>query len=171
MSLFDIVLIIILAGCALRGLTTGLIKTIGSFVGLIGGAFLASHFYLQFFDLIAKWFGGYNNLGKVVCFIIIFVITSWVIHFIFVILDKTYDLLSVIPFLKSVNRLAGAILGLLVGALVLGLLFYLFDKYFPVGTMVGNWLADSQVVPYILPLTKILMPLLSGSLKDIQSLI
>ena len=171
MSIFDIILLVVLAGCALRGLTTGLIKTVGSLVGLIGGAFLASHFYLALFALISNWFAGYDNIGKVVCFIVIFVIASWIIHLIFVVLDKTYDFLSVIPFLKSINRLAGAILGLLVGGLVIGLLLYVATKYFPFGTTIGNWLSNSQVAPYLLGAAKILLPFLSGSLKSLQSII
>ncbi|MDD5527790.1 MAG: CvpA family protein [Patescibacteria group bacterium] len=171
MSGFDIILIVILAGCALRGFTSGLIKAVGSFVGLIAGAWLASHFYLNLFAATQNWYGGYENIGKVVSFIIIFVVATWVIKFIFIILDKTYNLLSIIPFLKSINRLAGAALTLFVGALVMGLILYVVAKYAPAGTLVGNWLTNSKIAPTLLLVAKILMPFLSGSLKDIKSLI
>jgi len=171
MSIFDIILIIILVGCLFRGFATGLIKSVGAFVGLIGGAFLASHFYLWLFGFISNWFGTYTNIGQVVCFLIIFIIASWIIHFIFAIIDKTYDLLSVIPFLKSINRFAGAILGLLVGALIMGLMLYLASKYFPVGGYIDGWISSSAVSPYLLNFAKILLPILSGSFKDIQGII
>ena len=116
-------------------------------------------------------FGGYDNIGKVACFIAIFIVSAWLIHIIFMLLDKTYNLLSIIPFMKSINRLAGGILGLLVGAIVLGLLIYVVAKYAPAGTMVGNWLLGSKIAPTLLLVAKILMPLLSGSLKNIQSII
>jgi membrane protein required for colicin V production len=171
MSGFDIVLLIILAVCALRGLTTGLIKSVGAFLGIIGGAFFASHFYLVLFPYVQKWFSGYDNIGKVVCFIAIFIVASWLIHLLFMLLDKTYNLLAIIPFMKSINRLAGGILGLLVGAIVLGLLIYVTAKYVPTGTAVGNWLLNSKIAPWLLDIAKILMPLLSGSLKNIQSIL
>jgi membrane protein required for colicin V production len=171
MSGFDIVLIVILAICFFRGLASGLIKSIGAFLGIIGGAFLASHFYLTLFPYTQKWFGGYDNIGKVVCFIVIFIVASWLIHILFMLLDKTYNLLSIIPFMKSINRLAGGILGLLVGAIVLGLLIYVISKYAPAGTAIGNWLLNSKVAPWLLSIAQILMPLLSGSLKNIQSLL
>jgi membrane protein required for colicin V production len=171
MSNFDIVLIVILGLCALRGLATGLIKSVGALLGIIGGAFLASHFYLVLYPYVQKWFGGYDNIGKVVCFIAIFIVSSWIIHIIFMLIDKTYNLLAIIPFMKSINRLAGGILSLLVGAIVLGLLIYVVAKYAPAGTMVGNWLLTSKIAPWLLDVAKLLMPLIAGSLKNIKSLI
>jgi uncharacterized membrane protein required for colicin V production len=171
MSSFDIILIIILLICAFRGLATGLIKSVGAFLGIIGGAFFASHFYLPLYPYIQKVFGGYDNIGKVVCFILIFIISSWLIHILFMMIDKTFNLIAIIPFMKSINHLAGGILGLLVGAIVLGLLIYVAAKYAPTGTMVGNWLIDSKIAPTLLLIAKILMPILSGSLKNIQSIL
>lgn len=171
MSIFDIVLIIFLIVCALRGLSSGLIKSVGAFLGIIGGTFIASHFYLVFYPLIQKFFGGYDNIGKIVCFIGVFIISSWLIHILFMLIDKTYNLLAIIPFMKSLNRLAGGILGLLVGSIILGLLIYVTAKYAPAGTMVGNWLLTSKVAPWLLMIAQILMPLLSVSLKNIQSIL
>jgi uncharacterized membrane protein required for colicin V production len=171
MSGFDIILLIFLAVCFLRGITTGLIKSVGAFFGIIGGAFFASHFYLPLYPLIQKVFGGYDNIGKVSCFIIIFILTTWLIHILFLLLDKTYNLIAIIPFMKSINRLAGGILSLLVGAIVLGLLIYVAAKYAPTGTLVGNWLTHSVIAPWLLSIAQILMPLLSLSLKSIQSIL
>jgi membrane protein required for colicin V production len=171
MSAFDIVLIIFLAVCALRGLATGLIKAVGAFFGIIGGAFFASHFYLDLFPYVQKWFAGYDNIGKVTCFIVIFIVSAWAIHVLFMLLDKTYNLLSIIPFMKSINRLAGGILELLVGAILAGLLIYVAAKYAPAGTTIGDWILNSQIAPWLLAIAKILMPLLSGSLKNIQSIL
>jgi uncharacterized membrane protein required for colicin V production len=171
MSGFDIVLVIILAACALRGFSNGLIKAIGSFVGIIAGSWCASHFYLSLASVTQNWFGGYNNIGKVVCFIAILIVATWAIHFLFLILDKTFNLLAIIPFLKSINRLAGAALTLFVGALILGLLLYVVARYAPAETLVGKWILNSVIAPWLLALAKILLPILSGSLKNIKSLI
>jgi uncharacterized membrane protein required for colicin V production len=171
MSTFDYILIAILAICAFRGLMAGLIKSVGAFLGIIGGAFFASHFYLTLFPYLQKAFGGYDNIGKISCFIIIFILSSWMIHLLFMLLDKTYNLISIIPFMKSINRLAGGILGLFVGAIVLGLLIYVAAKYAPAGTAAGNWLLDSKISPWLIGIAQILMPLLSVSLKNIQSIL
>jgi uncharacterized membrane protein required for colicin V production len=171
MSVFDIVLIIFLAVCALRGLATGLIKAVGAFFGIIGGAFFASHFYLAVFPYAQKIFAGYDNIGKVSCFVVIFIVSAWIINVLFMMLDKTFNLLAIIPFMKSINRLAGGILGLLVGAIIAGLAIYVAAKYAPAGTMVGDWLMDSKIAPWLLMIANILMPLLSVSLKNIKSIL
>jgi membrane protein required for colicin V production len=171
MNGLDIILVIFLVICLWRGFAAGLIKSIGSFFGIIGGAFIASHFYELLFQLIKNWFGGYDNIGRVVCFIVLFVLASRLISLIFAMLDKTYNLISIIPFLKSINHIAGGILGLLVGAIILGLLVYVVAKYAPAGTMVGDWLLKSQIAPNLLIFAQILLPILSGSLKDLKSIL
>lgn len=171
MGILDIILLVILAVCAWRGFSSGLIKAVGSFVGIVAGAFLASHYYLNLAAATQAWYGGYGNIGKVASFIIIFVVATWVVHFLFIILDKTYNLLSIIPFLKSINRLAGAALTLFVGALILGLLLYVISRYVPADTSIGKAILASSIAPWLLDLAKILMPFLSGSLKDIKSIL
>ena len=48
MIIFDIVLIVLLAGFVFSGLRKGLIRSLGRIIGLIIGAYVASHFYLTF---------------------------------------------------------------------------------------------------------------------------
>ncbi len=50
MSYFDIALVVVLAGFIFNGLSKGLIRLLGNIVGLIVGAFIASRFYLQFYE-------------------------------------------------------------------------------------------------------------------------
>jgi membrane protein required for colicin V production len=171
MSWLDIVLLIILFTCLWRGFSAGLIKSVGSFVGIIAGAFVASHFYEVSFQLIKGLFGGLDNIGRVVCFIIVFIIASRLIYLLFVLLDKTYNLLSIIPFLKSINHISGGLLGLLVGVVALGLFLYVVAKFTPAESYFGNLLTHSQIAPWLLVTAKILMPLLSGSLKDLKSIL
>jgi membrane protein required for colicin V production len=171
MSWLDIILIVVLVTCMWRGFSAGLIKTVGSFFGIIGGAFLASHFYEQLFQLIKNWFGGLDNIGRVVCFIVLFIIASRIIFMLFVLLDKTYNLLSIIPFLKSVNHISGGLLGLLVGVAAMGLLIYAVAKFTPAQSFFGNVLTQSKIAPYLLDAAKIFLPILSGSLKDLKSIL
>jgi uncharacterized membrane protein required for colicin V production len=171
MSAFDIVLLVILVMFSWHGFSAGLIKMVGSFVGLFGGAFLASHFYETVFQLTKNWFGGLDYIGRVVCFVVLLIVASRLIYLLFVLLDKTYNLLSIIPFLKSINLLAGGILGLLVGASLLGLLLYVTAKFAPSQTLIGGWLLKSQIAPSLLKVAQILLPVISGGLKDIKSII
>ena len=171
MGIFDIILLLILAGFVFYGLFFGLIKTLGSLAGVVVGAWAASHFYLQVFEWAKDLSFGYENLGKIVAFIIIFTVVNRLTNLIFSILDKAFDFLTIIPFLKTINRLAGAVLGLVEGALVLGLILYMAVRYTPLGTWFGRILVDSQIAPRLLSFTEILTPFFPEILEKLQSLI
>ncbi len=171
MSIFDTILLILLFGFIFYGLFFGLIRMIGVFVGVFVGAFIVGHYYLVVADWLEPFFFGYNNLGKVLVFILLFGIVNKIVVLLFVILDKFFNVLSIIPFLKTINRLAGAILGFFVGSLSLGLILYIISKYALLTNWFGQWLTNSQMAPFLLKYVNILMPLLPEALKMLQSII
>ncbi len=171
MTIFDIILIIILAGFTFSGLYFGLIRTFGSLLGVILGAWIASHYYLVVSEWIEPLFFGYNNLGKVMVFLILFGLINRLVCLLFVLLDRAFDFISIIPFLKTINRLVGAVLGFLEGALVLGLILYVASKYAIIGNWFGQWMIDSQMIPYLMKFNAMLLPLLPEMLKKLQSVI
>jgi len=171
MSIFDVVLLIILAGFVFFGLFFGLVRTLGALIGVVAGAFVAGHFYLQVFSWAEPMAFGLNNLGKVVVFIILFSIANRLTGFIFSLIDRAFDIISIIPFLKTINRLAGAVLGLLLGGLVLGLVLYVAARYAIIGNFFGDWLINSQIAPPLIKFASVLTPLLPEILKKLQSLI
>lgn len=171
MNILDYILIAILISFAIRCFALGFIKSFGSLIGLVIGSFVASYAYLKLFEIVKFIFGGYDNIGKVVCFFLLFALVSRLVYFVFVALDKAYDFLSIIPFLGPINNLAGAILGFLIGVLFCGLVVYVVGRYFPAGNTFGTWLKGSLLAPYLSLVIKILLPMLSGSLKSIKSFV
>jgi membrane protein required for colicin V production len=171
MGIFDVILILILSGFVFYGLFFGLIRTFGAFAGVFIGAYLASRFYLPVFDYIERLSFGYPNLGKVFVFIILFSLINRLVGFGFYFLDKAFNVISIIPFLKTVNRLAGAILGFLTGALILGLLIYVSSRYAFIDNWFGQWLVNSQVVPFVSKFSNLLIPFLPEMLKKLHSLL
>lgn len=171
MSIFDVVLLISLAGFVFYGIFFGLIRTFGTFAGVLVGAFLASRFYLPISDWLNSFFFGYGNLGKVVVFILLFSLFNRLTGFAFYLLDRAFNIISIIPFLKTFNRLGGAILGFITGSLILGLILYVASKYAIVGYWFGDNLVNSKVAPFLLKVANFLLPLLPEVLKKIQSLI
>jgi uncharacterized membrane protein required for colicin V production len=166
MSIFDIILLVILAGFIFYGLFFGLIRTLGSLVGVAVGLWLTFVFYLSVFDWLKNLFLGHETLGKIITFIVLFTLINRLIGFIFAILDRTFDLLSIIPFLKTINRLAGAILGFVEGGLILGLIL-LGISY----TSYGSWLTYSQVAPSLIKFAKVILPLVPevmGKIKELK---
>lgn len=170
-SIIDVILLLILAGFVFYGLFFGLIRAVGTFIGVIVGAWLASHFYLTLYSWIDPVFFGFENLGKVLSFLIVFSLTNRLVCFAFYLLDKVFGIISIIPFLKTINRLAGAIFGLAAGALALGLTIFVISRYAILEHWLGQWLLESNLAPKLLQFTKILMPVLSDSLITLKGLI
>lgn len=171
MSYFDIGLLVVLAGFILNGLTKGLIRLLGQIAGLIIGAFIASHFYLTFY----KWGAGLVNWGenteKFLAFTILFILVTSLIGVAFAMIEKVFDLISIIPFTKTINRLLGGALGLIEGSLALGLLLYVAARYAWVGGLMGSNLANSHVAPWLVKVAYIIVPVLPEALRALQSII
>ncbi|MFA5000313.1 MAG: CvpA family protein [Patescibacteria group bacterium] len=171
MLVFDIVLLVILGGFIIRGLFKGIIRMVGRVVGLLVGAFAASHFYLNLYEWGKNLAAGHENAGKVIAFIIIFVVVTKLVNLLFVLLEKIFKFIAVIPGSKYINNLLGALLGFLEGALFLGLILYVISRYALIGNFFGDGLINSSVAPFLIGITKIIMPLLPEALKALKSLI
>ncbi|PIR12862.1 hypothetical protein COV49_04075 [Candidatus Falkowbacteria bacterium CG11_big_fil_rev_8_21_14_0_20_39_10] len=171
MGLFDIILIIILAGFVFYGLFFGLIRTLGTLTGTVAGAWIAIKYHLLVFSWFQGLFFGFDNLGRVIIFILLFTLTHRLVLIIFAILDKTFNIISIIPFLKSINRLLGAIFGFILGSFVVGLIIYgaLSYPYIPGFTVA--WINKSQVVPFLMKFIKILLPILPSMLEKLKNLV
>lgn len=170
MSIFDISLLVLIGGFVLYGLWFGLIHAFGTLIGTIAGAFLAG----RFFDAIAMkflWlFGGNTNLARIVVFILIFTIVNRLIGLVFFIFERGFKILTIIPFLTSLNRLGGAVLGFVEGAIVLGAGLYLSTK-FPLGAAFTTAMAQSKFAPYLLGVASVVIPLLPELVRRIESVL
>jgi len=166
MIIFDIILLIILSGFVFYGLFFGLIRTIGSLFGMVGGLWFTLIFYLTVFDWVKNLFFGHESAGKIITFFILFSIINRLIGFIFALLDRAFDLISIIPFLKTINRLAGAALGFIEGGLVLGLALAFIST-----TPFSYWFDTSKVAPFLISYTQAVMPLLPGLLNRVKGMI
>lgn len=170
-SWFDLILIIICAGFVFNGLTKGLIRLLGRIVGLIIGAIVASYFYIQFYEWGQNFVNISEGVAKVLSFIILFTVATKIINWIFVYLEKGFKVLSIIPFTGLINRILGAVLGFLEGALFLGVIVYVIDQYSWLGGFFSNLIESSLIVPYLLLFIQILLPLLPEAIKAVESVI
>ena len=171
MFTIDVIMIVILSGFIFYGLFFGLIRTLGAFLGVFVAALLASRFYLPVSEWVESFFFGYLNLGKVLVFIILFSLINRLTGFIFYLLDKAFNIISIIPFLKTFNRLGGAILGFFTGSLTIGLVLFVASRYTLVEHWFAAWLENSELAPFFLKFASILWPLLPEILTKLKSLI
>ncbi|MFA5753909.1 MAG: CvpA family protein [Patescibacteria group bacterium] len=171
MSIFDISLIIILGGFIVNGLFKGLIRLLGHVVGIIIGAYAASHFYLVIYEWSKNIFNGHENVGKVVAFILLFIIVTRLTDWLFVLIEKIFKLVAIIPGSKYINNILGAALGFVEGALFLGLILFVVIRYTPVGATFAAQLAESVMVPFLLKIVRIILPILPDALKALKTIV
>ncbi|MBU4422069.1 CvpA family protein [Candidatus Parcubacteria bacterium] len=168
MAFIDLIFLVVLGGFALFGLWFGLIHTLGSLLGTLLGVFLASRWY----DNVALWaqekFSGSLGIWNFIAFIVLFILINRLVGFLFHIFERAFDLITALPFLKSINRLAGALMGLLEGAVVLGAIVFM-AKHVPFGF--EDIIAKSQLKDYFTGVFNVLLPLVPEALKKANEII
>ncbi|MFA6422009.1 MAG: CvpA family protein [Candidatus Buchananbacteria bacterium] len=148
-TLTDVILLVIVLAFTIGGFFAGFIRTVGAIIGFFAGAWVASRYFGQFGDWLTPFIGGHPVAARVIAFLILFILINRVIAIAFLLIGKLFDLISFIPFLKTLNRLAGLILGLAEGILVTGLLIYVIAKIAPDIPFISNNLAHSQVANFL----------------------
>ncbi len=155
----DVVLAAALAGFVLWGLWFGLIRTLGSLVGIVAGSVAASHFY----NRIAS-----SNTGKVIAFIALYIVANRLVALAVYLLEKLLNVASIIPGIKLINRIAGAALGFIEGAVVLGVVVH-FANIFPFFG-IRDTLAHSLLAPHLLRVGGIVATLFPQALRTIPAM-
>jgi len=144
MALFNIVLLLILLAFVGLGLKDGFIVSLGRIVGAIIGFVAARAWYVAASPLLS-WLLP-ESWSKVIAFLLIFILVDRLLGWVFGALDKTYDFIAMIPFMKSANHIIGAIVGFIEGIVVMGGVIWLIKTFnllpFAIpyldGTMVGQ---------------------------------
>ena len=168
MGLFDIILLIIIGGFTMFGFWFGLIHTLGSLLGTVLGAYLASRYYEPMAGWLIDVTGWGDHVSKVVMFIIAFIIINRLVGFGFWIVDKMTGIITNLPFIKGINRILGMAVGFFEGMITIGLILYFIDK-FPLSEFIMSYIAGSAIAPYTIDMADILLPLLPDALKMLQS--
>ena len=168
MNFIDISLLALLGGFVLYGFWFGIIHMIGSLLGMVVGTIVAGRMYGPVGAWLMPFVGGNANLGRVIAFFLVFVLVSKLVGLLFWVIEKIFKFISVIPFLKTFNRLLGAGFGLLEGTLGLGLAVF-FASRFPISAVSEAALQGSKVAHALLPVGSILAPLLPLAVRAAQS--
>ncbi len=171
MSILDIILLLVIAAFVFYGLFFGLIRAIGSLAGILVGTWAAGQTYLIVSGWCHNLFFGFDNWGKIIVFMLIFTVANRLTCLLFSLLNKFFDILTIIPFLKTINRLMGAVFGFIEGSLVVGLILYVVSRYVGTQQPISQWLTGSHLAPFLLGFAQILTPLLPVLLKELKPII
>lgn len=164
----DIILLIGLIGFTSWGFARGFIQALGGIIGITIGAAIASRYYLRVASLVGSLFGPYEGLAAVVSFAFLFLLVGRLFGLVVHLFQAAFDILAIIPFLKSINRLAGVVFGFLLGALLLGTLLYVAGKYSQ-WTSFNDAVARSELAQFLLGVSRVLTPLFPEALRQLRS--
>ena len=132
MHWLDIVIIVAIAITTFIGLKIGLIKAVLSLVGLIVGIILARLFYVPLSEQLG--FIPQATVAKVVAFAIIMIGVMIVAG----VLAMVLKWITSVMMLGWVNRIGGAVFGLVLGAIICGAFLALWINIFSAGEAIAN---------------------------------
>ncbi len=125
MNYLDIIIGIILILFALGGLRNGIIREAFSLAAFIGGIYGA----IKLSDLVGKWLGNLINVSQewmsVISFIIVFIALALLINWLGGLLANLIESIS----LGFIDKLGGAVFGVVKGFILVGVLILLLDFF------------------------------------------
>ena len=132
MNWLDIIIIVAIAITILIGLKIGLIKAVLSLAGLIVGVILAGRYYVPLAEQLA--FIPQATVAKIVAFAIILIAVMVIAG----VLARLLKWAASVMMLGWVNRLGGAVFGLVLGAILWGAFLTLWVQVFGAGETITN---------------------------------
>ena len=142
MSLVDILILVILVIFLLKGVIRGLLKEVCSLLGLVLGGVFAFTFHLPLAELLQRSVG----LPTQVCVWGAFLAIFLLVVIVFGVLGFVLHRFVRVVFLGGINRLAGALFGLVQGVVLLSMLVLLLNSSVAPQRARGM-LHDSQLAP------------------------
>jgi membrane protein required for colicin V production len=157
MNAFDVVIISILAYGLIRGIFRGLVRELSSIIGVMGGFYAAYTYYPHMSRLLSAWITNQAYLN-IISYLLIFAVVIAVVG----ILAAVIKYLLNIAYLGWVDRISGALFGLLKGALITCVLFIVLTAFLPKG---APFVRNSALAPYISNTSEIMAKVLSKDMK------
>jgi membrane protein required for colicin V production len=157
MNGLDIVIIIYLIISAITGLAQGLIRAVLSVVGLIVGIILASNFYQQFGNVLS--FIHNEDVANIIAFVIILLAVMAIAALIAFLLRTMIKAVM----LGWIDRLGGAVFGLVLGVFSVSALLAIVAKYSN-----SALITDSALAGFFLDKFPLIMGLLPGKFDVVR---
>ncbi|MDG1673814.1 MAG: CvpA family protein [Flavobacteriales bacterium] len=158
----DIFLLLALLVGAWRGFAKGLLLSVASLVGLVGGIWAASHFSHLVAERLSEHVTWSVNTMHMASLALTFLLVVVGVHLLAKLLEKVLDLVA----LGFVNKLAGAVFGLLKVALILSFVMLLLNQ--TVGPR--EWLPESEPASVLVGPVEAIAPAITPALERIDEL-
>ena len=159
MNWLDIAILVVIVGSAFMGLRTGIIKAAFSLAGLIVGVILAGRYYETLSQQLS--FIPHDGAAKIVAFAIILVVVMVIAR----VLASVLKWVASLTMLGWVNRVGGAVFGLVLGAIFCSALLAIWVRYFGIDGAV----AESSLATILLDRFPVILALLPDEFDAVRS--
>ena len=157
MNPLDMVIIVILGYCLIRGIFRGLVKEISSIIGVLAGFYAAYAYYPLLAKPLSSWISNtpyLNILSFMIVFCIIFILIS--------ILGIIIKYLLNIAFLGWVDRICGAGFGIIKGILIVSVVLISLTAFLPMGAPI---IKNSLLAPHVTLISEKMVKVVSKDMK------
>lgn len=164
MNLLDWIILIWLGLAFFSGMRFGLVYRLGHLIGLILGIYLAGKYY----SVIGHWLGNspWSLFGT---FQVILIGVSMLGGIIASVLNKIFNFVSWIPFLKTANRLLGGVFGLITNTIIISIIIFFLSRI-QISPVLTQTLVESKFAGVFLQFGNILSIFLPGEITSLQKL-
>ena len=157
MNKFDMLIIVILAFCVIRGVFRGLIKEMSSIIGVLAGFYAAYSYYMVIAELLSRWISSAAYLN-ILSFLILFCGVFFIISILGVVIKYVLD----IAFMGWVDRVFGAGFGIIKGILIISVLLIIFTAFLPQN---ASLVKDSVLASHVAFVSERMARIVSKDLK------
>ncbi len=158
MNTFDIVIIIIVGFCLIRGVFRGLIKEISSIIGVFGGFYAAYTYYTVIAKSLSGWISN-DSYCNILSFMVIFCGVFLIISILGIIIKYILN----IAFLGLVDRICGAGFGIIKGVLIVSVLLITLTSFLPKGAPV---IKKSLLAPHVTSISEKMAKVIPKEMKQ-----
>jgi len=158
MNPLDIIIIIVLCFCLIRGIFRGLIKELSSIVGVLAGFYAAYTYYPVVGGVLSRWISnpGYRNI---LSFLILFCLVLILVGILGVIIKYLLSIAS----LGWFDRILGAGFGLIKGVLIVSVVVLMLTTFLPKGAPI---IKNSLLSPYVMMISESMVKVVPKEMKQ-----
>lgn len=171
MATLDLILLIFLGAFVLYGFYLGLVKMVLHLIATVLSIIVSIRFYEKLYEYIPFIGFGSSAMGKVLSFIIILTVSSYILSLAFNLIAKVLKLITSLPIISFVNRFLGGILGLLQGLFVLGAIVFIASRYTISDSFLNSLISGSQTAPVLLKIVSWVEPFVPDAIDAVSSVI
>ncbi|ACN16641.1 putative colicin V production protein-like protein [Desulforapulum autotrophicum HRM2] len=148
MNLFDVIILVVVSFCLVRGLFRGFIREVSSIVGVLAGFYGAGTYYPLVAPFLNQWV---DNPGyrKIISFFVLFCGILIAVNLVAALIRYLLN----IVFLGWVDRLCGLVFGAAKGLLIVSILLIVVTILLPRNTA---FVSESRLCPHVVMVSEVL---------------